>query len=69
MLIWRISLTERAGRVAQLINEVSPQMKRNGSTPYDIVRNTELICEQYRITLIENFAKAPEYQQMIFLIL
>lgn len=62
--IKQIPLTERPDRVAQLINAVSPQMKRNGSTTYDIVRNTELICEQYGIKLIENFAKAPEYKQM-----
>lgn len=62
--IKQIPLTERPDRVAQLINAVSPQMKRNGSIPYDIVRNTELICEQYGIRLIENFARVPEYEQM-----
>lgn len=60
----QIPLTERPDRVAQLINAVSPLMKRNDSTPYDIVRNARLICEQYGIKLIDNFAKVPEYQQM-----
>lgn len=59
-----IPLTERPDRVAQLINAVSPLMKRNDSTPYDIVRNAQLICEQYGIRLIENFAKVPVYQQL-----
>lgn len=60
----QIPLTERPDRVAQLINAVSPLMKRNDSTPYDIVRNAKLICEQYGIKLIDNFAKVPEYQQV-----
>lgn len=60
----QIPLTERPDRVAQLINAVSPMMKRNDSTPYDIVRNAQLICEQYGIRLIENFAKVPVYQQL-----
>lgn len=59
-----IPLTERPDRVAQLINAVSPLMKRNDSTPYDIVRNAQLICEQYGIRLIENFANIPVYQQL-----
>ena len=62
--VQQIPLTERPDRVAQLINAVSPLMKRNDSTPYDIVRNARLICEQYGIKLIDNFAKAPEYQQI-----
>lgn len=60
----QIPLTERPDRVAQLINAVSPLMKRNDSTPYDIVRNAQLICEQYGIRLIDNFAKIPVYQQL-----
>lgn len=60
----QIPLTERPDRVAQLINAVSPLMKRNDSTPYDIVRNAQLICEQYGIRMIENFAKVPVYQQL-----
>lgn len=60
----QIPLTERPDRVAQLINAVSPLMKRNESTPYDIVRNAQLICEQYGIRMIENFAKVPVYQQL-----
>lgn len=60
----QIPLTERPDRVAQLINAVSPLMKRNDSTPYDIVRNAQLICEQYGIKLIDNFAKVPVYQQL-----
>ena len=60
----QIPLTERPDRVAQLINAVSPLMKRNDSTPYDIVRNAQLICEQYGIRLIDNFAKVPVYQQL-----
>lgn len=59
-----IPLTERPDRVAQLINAVSPLMKRNDSSPYDIARNAQLICEQYGIRLIENFAKVPAYEQM-----
>ena len=54
----------RPDRVAQLINAVSPLMKGNDSTPYDIVRNSQLICEQYGIRLIDNFAKIPVYQQL-----
>lgn len=50
----QIPLTERPDRVAQLINAVSPLMKRNDSTPYDIARNAQLICEQYGIRLINN---------------
>ncbi len=60
----QIPLTDRPDRVAQLINAVSPLMKRNESTPYDIVSNARLICEQYGIKLIDNFAKVPEYKQM-----
>lgn len=60
----QIPLTDRPDRVAQLINAVSPLMKRNDSTPYDIVRNAQLICEQYGIRMIENFAKVPVYQQL-----
>ena len=60
----QIPLTERPDRVAQLINTVSPLMKKNDSSPYDIVRNAQLICEQYGIKLIDNFAKVPEYEQM-----
>ena len=60
----QIPLTERPDRVAQLINAVSPLMKRNDSTPYDIVRNAQLICEQYGIRMIDNFAKVPVYQQL-----
>lgn len=60
----QIPMTDRPDRVAQLINAVSPLMKRNDSTPYDIVRNAQLICEQYGIRLIENFAKVPVYQQL-----
>lgn len=62
--IQQIPLTERPDRVAQLINAVSPLMKRNDSTPYDIVRNAQLICEQYGIKLIDNFAKVKKYQQL-----
>ena len=61
----QIPLTDRPDRVAQLINAVSPLMKRNDSAPYDIVRNAQLICEQYGIRLIDNFAKVPTYEQMV----
>lgn len=50
--------------VAMLIDVLSNLMKAQGSTPYDIVRNAQLICEQYGIKLIDNFAKVPEYQQV-----
>ena len=60
----QIPQTDRPDRVAQLINSISPLMKRNNSSAYDIVRNAQLICEQYGIKLIDNFAKIPEYQQM-----
>lgn len=60
----QIPLTERPDRVAHLINAVSPLMKKNDSSPYDIARNAQLICEQYGIKLIDNFAKVPEYEQM-----
>lgn len=60
----QIPLTDRPDRVAQLINTLSPLMKKNDSSPYDIVRNAQLICEQYGIKLIDNFAKAPEYEQI-----
>lgn len=59
-----IPTTDRPGEVARLINAVSPLMKRNDSSPYDIARNAELICQQYGIKLIDNFAKVPEYEQM-----
>lgn len=62
--VQQVPLTERPDRVAQLINAVSPLMKRNDSTPYDIVRNAQLICEQYGIKLVDNFAKVPIYQQL-----
>lgn len=62
--IQQIPLTERPDRVAQLINALSPLMKRNESTPYDVVRNAQLICEQYGIKLVENFAKVPVFQQL-----
>lgn len=60
----QIPMTERPDRVAQLINSLSPIMRRNGSAPYDIARNAQLICEQYGIRLIDNFVKVPEYAQM-----
>ncbi len=60
----QIPLTDRPDRVAQLINAVSPLMKRNDSTPYDIVRNAQLLCEQYGIRLIDNFSKVPDFQQL-----
>ena len=59
-----LPLQDRLDRVAQLINTMSPLMKRNDSTPYDTVRNAQFICEQYGIRLIENFAKIPAYQQL-----
>lgn len=58
-------LTDHPGEVARLINAVSPLMKRNDSAPYDIARNAELICSQYGIRLIDNFAKVPAYEQLV----
>lgn len=60
-----VPLTDHPGEVARLINAVSPLMRKNDSPPYDIARNAELICEQYGIRLIDNFAKVPQYEQLM----
>lgn len=62
-LVKHVSLTDHPGEVARLINAVSPLMRKNDSSPYDIARNAELICKQYGIDLIDNFAKVPSYEQ------
>lgn len=60
----QIPLTEHPGDVAKLINATSRLMERQGSAPHKVTENAQLICRQYGIQLVDNFVKAPEYEQM-----
>lgn len=57
-------LTDRPGEIAKLINALSSVMQRNDSAPVDVARNTQLICEQYGIRLIDGFVRVPNYEQI-----
>lgn len=59
-----VPLTEQPGEVAKLINATARLMERQGSAPYKVAENAELLCEQYGIKLIDDFVKIPEYEQM-----
>lgn len=59
-----IPLTEHPGDVAKLINATSRLMERQGSAPHKVTENAQLICNQYGIQLVDDFVKAPEYEQM-----
>lgn len=63
-LIKQIPLTEHPGDVAKLINATSRLMERQGSAPHRVTENAQLICNQYGIQLVDDFVKAPEYEQM-----
>ena len=39
-------------------------MERQGSAPYKVTENAQLICRQYGIQLVDDFVKVPEYEQM-----
>lgn len=60
----QIPLTEHPGDVAKLINATSRLMERQGSAPHKVTENAQLICRQYGIRLVDDFVKAPEYEQM-----
>ena len=60
----QIPLTEHPGDVAKLINAISRLMERQGSAPYKVTENAQLICRQYGIQLVDDFVKVPEYEQM-----
>ena len=60
----RILLTEHPGEVARLINATARLMERQGSAPYKVTENAQLICNQYGIKVIEDFVKLPRYKQM-----
>lgn len=62
--VTQISITDKPGEVARLINSLATIMKNNQSEPKEIAENTKLICEQYGIKVIANFAKRPEYEQI-----
>ena len=47
-----------------MVNSLATIMKNNQSAPKEIAENTKLICEQYGIKVIANFAKRPEYEQI-----
>lgn len=57
-------LTDRPGEIAKLINALSSVMQRNDLAPVDVARNTQLICEQYGIRLIDGFVRVPNYEQI-----
>lgn len=59
-----IPLTEHPGDVAKLINAISRLMERQGSAPYKVTENAQLICRQYGIQLVDDFVKVPKYEQM-----
>ena len=63
-----IPLTEHPGDVAKLINATSRLMERQGSAPHKVTENAQLICRQYGIQLVDDFVKAPEYEQMHLLL-
>ena len=63
-----IPLTEHPGDVAKLINATSRLMERQGSAPHKVTENARLICRQYGIQLVDDFVKAPEYEQMHLLL-
>ncbi len=60
----QVLLTESPGEVARLINATARLMERQGSAPYKVAENAQLICNQYGIKVIDDFVKTPEYQQM-----
>lgn len=62
--IQRVAITEHPGEVANLIKVLSRLMERQGTIPHKVAENARLICEQYGITLIRDFVKMPECEQM-----
>lgn len=62
--IKQIPLTEHPGEVANLIKVLSNRMDKQGSVPYKVAEMAQKICEQYGIQLIDDFVKAPDYEQM-----
>ena len=62
--VTQIPITDKPGEVARLVNSLATIMKNNQSAPKEIAENTKLICEQYGIKVIANFAKRPEYEQI-----
>lgn len=65
-LVQKVALSSQPGEVARLINATSRLMEREGSAPYKVAENAELICRQYGIQLVGDFVKVPEYEQMSF---
>lgn len=57
-------ISDRPGEVARLINATARLMERQGTAPYKVAENAQLICNQYGIRLIDDFVKIPEYEQM-----
>ena len=62
--VTQIPITDKPGEVERLVNSLATIMKNNQSAPKEIAENTKLICEQYGIKVIANFAKRPEYEQI-----
>lgn len=59
-----LPISDRPGEVARLINATARLMERQGTVPYKVAENAQLICNQYGIRLIDDFVKIPEYEQM-----
>lgn len=60
----QVPLTEHPGEVARLINATARLMERQGSAPFKVTENAQLICNQYGIKMIDGFVKPPQYEQM-----
>lgn len=52
------------GEVARLSTIMDKIMVRQKSKPHDIARAFEMLCNQFGITLPENFVNVPEYEQL-----
>lgn len=59
-----LTITDHPGEVANLIKVLSSIMNKQGTVPYKIAENAKIICEQYGISLTNDFVKIPEYEQM-----
>lgn len=57
-------ITEHPGEVANLLKVLNNTMRQEGIPYYKVAENVKRICEQYGISLISDFVKVPEYEQM-----
>lgn len=60
----QIPLTDHPGEVAKLLKVLNSTMKQEGIPAYKIAENVKKVCEQYGISVISEFVKIPEYEQM-----